>query len=1003
MSRRIKFMLSTVVVLCITFWASAKVEAAARIHYIALKGSTDAILLEDNGRFGIVDSGEDWDYPQGDDLKYPYRTGIVTDQGFEQQVIYYMKSVGVTSSNLDFYIGTHAHSDHIGSGDEIVNYFKPKKLYLKKYSDSNLSATNKRWDNSYIYNGLLAAARDNRVTVVQNLTEGMQIKLGSQMKLTLYNTVVRKKIPDENSNSLIIKVNACGRTTVLTGDAVPEVVRWLLNNKKLGSTDILKLPHHGYRQNNPDDILKKFAPGTAVVTGPVSNMDSGTQNLLRSMGTDVKSTCSTSQAAIVSQFTAAGYTCSAKSVKGGWFTYDGGRYYMDTAGRPAVGWKKISGKWYYFDKTGKAKTGWIKYKGNYYFLNRKDTAYYRQGAMLTDWKVIDGKTYYFKKDSGEMLTGWQTIGGKTFYLKESGAGGDCGQVMKGWQVYKGRTYYLQMAGEKGTAGRMLTGWLNIGGKMFYLNRTGNVSWTKGMLLTGWQTIGGKSYYLNPSGTAGVRGCAAVGWLMLNGKTYYLNPSGEAGVKGTLLTGWQTVGNEQYYFIKGGTVGGIRGKMLLGWQTIGAHEYYLEPSGTAGVLGKAAKGFRTIDGNTYYFQVGGGPGAAGRQIKGSIQTWDDYVYTFHSQTGALFDITGVTTDVSSSGAQEQSMLQYNAVKSGEYGIASAAFKLKSQPAAGNLEYRTYQREAGWDTSADGTWKKNGETSGISGINGGGIQAIEMRLTGALKDQYDLYYQVYIVDYGWLGWAVNGGTAGVQTSGSGKAVGEIGAVHIQLRPKNSAYGSPGDGESPILGIALPDRTGLWAAADDAGTVLDGNESEYSIASWQALAEAYLKAQEVLENYVQAGQDALDEVESSLRSALDSLVRAPDVSGLAEKTALKETRYPNNDETAALYTKESWETLQRAYDDAKVILENYRDGYTQAEADAAEAALAASMEQMQPAQEEIPKPKASPSPEESPEPENSVTPEESPEQMPDPVPEETETVFGEQEPVLTEPQTE
>ena len=176
-----------------------------------------------------------------------------------------------------------------------------------------------------------------------------------------------------------------------------------------------------------------------------------------------------------------------------------------------------------------------------------------------------------------------------------------------------------------------------------------------------------------------------------------------------------------------------------------------------------------------------------------------------------------------------------------------------------------------------------------------------------------------------------------------------------------------------------------------MLDGNESDYSIPSWQALTEAYLKAQEVLENYVQAGQDALDDAESSLRSALDSLVRAPDVSGLAAKKALKETRYPNNDETAALYTEESWETLQHAYDDAKVILENYRDGYTQAETDAAEAALAAAMEQMQPAQEEIPKPEASPSPEESPEPENSVTPEETPEQMPDPVPVETETAFG------------
>ena len=95
---------------------------------------------------------------------------------------------------------------------------------------------------------------------------------------------------------------------------------------------------------------------------------------------------------------------------------------MDTAGRPAVGWKKISGKWYYFDKTGKAKTGWIKYKGNYYFLNRKDTAYYRQGAMLTDWKVIDGKTYYFKKDSGEIMTGWQTIRRKNILSERKRSG-----------------------------------------------------------------------------------------------------------------------------------------------------------------------------------------------------------------------------------------------------------------------------------------------------------------------------------------------------------------------------------------------------------------------------------------------------------------------------------------------------------------------------------------------------------------------------------------------------
>ena len=60
-----------------------------RIHFIALYGASDAILLESNGHFGMVDSGEDWDYPSGSTgSKYPYRYGITTNEGYEQQVIH---------------------------------------------------------------------------------------------------------------------------------------------------------------------------------------------------------------------------------------------------------------------------------------------------------------------------------------------------------------------------------------------------------------------------------------------------------------------------------------------------------------------------------------------------------------------------------------------------------------------------------------------------------------------------------------------------------------------------------------------------------------------------------------------------------------------------------------------------------------------------------------------------------------------------------------------------
>ena len=56
------------------------------IHFLTLDANGDAILLECNGKFGMVDSGEDSDYPDGSDSRYPYRPGIVTSAGQEMTV-----------------------------------------------------------------------------------------------------------------------------------------------------------------------------------------------------------------------------------------------------------------------------------------------------------------------------------------------------------------------------------------------------------------------------------------------------------------------------------------------------------------------------------------------------------------------------------------------------------------------------------------------------------------------------------------------------------------------------------------------------------------------------------------------------------------------------------------------------------------------------------------------------------------------------------------------------
>ena len=137
------------------------------IHFLTLNHNTDAILIECDGKFGMVDSGEDNDYPDGSDPRYPLRAGITKGLGFENQVISYLKSMGVTEDNFEFYIGTHPHSDHIGSADEIIRAFHPKRVYLEPYSDSDITDSTHLWDNLYVYDRAVAAAKETGATLIQ--------------------------------------------------------------------------------------------------------------------------------------------------------------------------------------------------------------------------------------------------------------------------------------------------------------------------------------------------------------------------------------------------------------------------------------------------------------------------------------------------------------------------------------------------------------------------------------------------------------------------------------------------------------------------------------------------------------------------------------------------------------------------------------------------------------------------------------------------------------------
>ena len=55
-----------------------------------------------------------------------------------------------------------------------------------------------------------------------------------------------------------------------------------------------------------------------------------------------------------------------------------------------------------------------------------------------------------------------------------------------------------------------------------------------------------------------------------------------------------------------------------------------------------------------------------------------------------------------------------------------------------------------------WQKECSDGQVSGMPDGNkrLEAITMELTGELSSQYDIYYRVYVKDWGWMDWAQNG---------------------------------------------------------------------------------------------------------------------------------------------------------------------------------------------------------------------------------------------------------
>lgn len=235
---------------------------SGKIHFLNT-GHSDCIILESNGLIAMIDAAEDNDYPTDKpNLKL---------QGYEDIVVDYLITHFADKNgnvNIEFVLGTHAHSDHIGGFDTVINHpgIIVKKAYLKPYYEEGIIAyERKRWDNVEVYTQMIDAIKSNGVKLIEEF-DNEEVDLGD-FNIKFFNGKYRKrkKKLGENVNSVVSLVEIFGKRIVLAGDLNYEDGDERFYGSQIGKVDVLKVGHHGYIASTSAYWAKTLNPDYAVV------------------------------------------------------------------------------------------------------------------------------------------------------------------------------------------------------------------------------------------------------------------------------------------------------------------------------------------------------------------------------------------------------------------------------------------------------------------------------------------------------------------------------------------------------------------------------------------------------------------------------------------------------------------------------------------------------------------------------------------------------------------
>ena len=197
-----------------------------RVNYIDV-GQGDSIFIQlPNNETMLIDAGE------------AYKS---------DNVINYLNDLGITK--IDYVVGTHPHTDHIGGLEEVINTFDIGSIYMPRAGST-----------SKTYLDLLTAI-SNKGLKVKTAKSGVVVLDDNNLKLEFI-APNSDNYSELNNYSAVLKLTYLDNTFLFMGDA-----ETLSENEVTCDVDadVIKVGHHGSDSSSGIEFVKKVSPEYAII------------------------------------------------------------------------------------------------------------------------------------------------------------------------------------------------------------------------------------------------------------------------------------------------------------------------------------------------------------------------------------------------------------------------------------------------------------------------------------------------------------------------------------------------------------------------------------------------------------------------------------------------------------------------------------------------------------------------------------------------------------------